>query len=87
MKGLKRQEFLGIAGAGRHPGGRRRGGGCRGGCHGEAAEGRRLRGRTGQVQTYASGREDGRFIQTAAFVHNNHASAQAEAGFHAGHDP
>lgn len=79
MQGLKRREFLGIAGAGATWGA------AAAAVAGAAATGEAPKAAPaagpGQVQTYASGREDGRFIQTAAFMHKSMQMLQPKLAF------
>lgn len=80
MKGLKRREFLGIAGAGATWGAAAAAAVAGAAATGEAPKAAPAAG-PGEAQTYASGREDGRFIQTAAFVHKSMQLLQPKLAF------
>jgi len=74
MKELKRREFLGIVGAGATWGA------AAAGAAGEEAKTAPVAGLQ-EGRTYVSGRDDGRFLQTAAFVHKYLQTLQPKLAF------
>jgi len=74
MKDLKRREFMGIVGAGATWA-------ARAGMAAGAGEETVPSARADKVQTYASGRDDGRFLPTAAFVHKSLQTLQPKLAF------
>ena len=74
MNNLKRRDFLAILGAGTTCG-------ATAGLAAESAKEAQAPGGPTEVRTYASGREDGRFLQTAAFLHRYLQSLQPKLAF------